>query len=196
MTGRAALGPIRLTAGKSVMAQEDLRVSGIVEDEADVGDASGLAKERFDGGADDRSGLFAGITVGASGDGGESDGTEVVFSGKSEGVAVAGGEERGIGFGVAATDRADGVDYAPGRKIARTGDDRFASGQSPRKLTTTNGAALFENTRATPAVDRAVNAASAEESAVGGVDDGVDVLRGDVTDKYVDAIFEKTCEEA
>lgn len=118
------------------------------------------------------------------------------MSGKSEGVAVAGGEERGIGFGVAATDRADGVDYVPGWEIACTGDDRLARAQSSRKLTTTNDAALFEDTGATAAVDRAVNAASAEESAVGGVDDGVDLLRGDVTDKYVDAIFEKTCEEA
>jgi hypothetical protein len=38
MMGRTALGPIPLTAGKSLMAQEDLRVSGIVEDEADFGD--------------------------------------------------------------------------------------------------------------------------------------------------------------
>lgn len=38
MMGRTVLGPIPMTAGKSVMVQEDLRVSGIVEDEADFGD--------------------------------------------------------------------------------------------------------------------------------------------------------------
>jgi hypothetical protein len=183
-----------LRHAESMVTEEDLRVRGVEEDEADFLDRGWFAQKQFNGGRDDRGGEFARVAVGARGEGREGDRTELVLGGKGERVAIAGGETLGVGFRVAATDRTDGVDDVLGGQVAGGCDYNFTSGQALRKTGCAKLTAFFENARAAATMDSAVNAASAKQSAVRGVHDGVHGLRGDVANQDVNAIFEKSCE--
>jgi len=68
-------------------------------------------------------------------------------------------------------DGPDGMDDVFRRQLAAGGDDGFAGGAAT--LAVADGAAFFEDGRAAGAVDGAVDAATAEQRAVGRVDDGV-----------------------
>jgi len=119
---------------------------------------------------------------------------ELVAGGKGERVAVASGEKFGIWPRVAVTDWTDGVDDVFCRQIAGSCDCRLASRQALRKTGCAELAAFFKYARTAATMDGPVDAASAEESAVSGVHDDVDVLRRDVADEDAEAIIEETCE--
>ena len=161
-------------------------VGKIEEDQADFVGDGGFGEKRFDRGRNYRSGLFTRIAVGSGGDRRESDRAQMVFRGESERIAVAGSEQSRIGC-AAANDRADSVDYIFGGKISSRGDNRLTGRQTLRKAGLAQLAALFEDARAAAAMDGPVHPASAEQGVIGGVDDGVYLLRGDVAHQDVDA---------
>src|SRR6476660_8730752 len=167
---------VRGSGRETVVLEKDASVGEIEENQADFVEGGGFAEERFDGGGDYGRGLFARVAVGTGGDRGKGDGADLMFSGEGEGIAVAGSEEGGVGFAAAAHDGAHGVDYIFSGKVTGRGDDSLACGQSARELPAANFPALLEDAGAAAAVDGAINAATAEKSTVGGVDDGVDFL--------------------
>src|SRR5579863_1063840 len=175
-----------------MVVKEDLRIARVEEDEADFLDGGGSAKEGLDGGGDDRGGLFARIAVSAGGDGREGDGAKRMLRGESERVAVAAGQQVGVGLMAAAHDWADGVDDMLCGERSGSGDCSLTGGQAAGKLRGAQFAALFQNSRAAATMDGAIHAASAEKGAVGGVNDGVDVLGGDVADQDEDAAVQKS----
>lgn len=99
--------------------------------------------------------------------------------GETDGLAMRASQ----GFGLAAfavlIDWADGVDDEFGGKASGAGDDGFARSQAADFGD--DGFALGEDGRAAGAVDGAVDAAATEEPGVGGIDDGVGRLLGDVS---------------
>ncbi len=177
-----------------MVAQEDLGVGGVKEDETDFADGRRRLQKRFDGRGNDGRRTLARVAVRARGDGGEGDGAQLVFCGESQGVAVAGGEGTGVWFGVAATDRADCVDYVFCGEIASDGDDGLPGGEAVTEPSGAEPAAFVEDARSAATMDRAVDATSSEKRAVGCVDNGVDVLRGDIADEDLDAVAEEGCE--
>src|SRR6516225_225031 len=156
-----ALARLRF-AREALILQKDSGVRGVEKDQEHSRNRGRFGEEGFDRGGDYRGRLFAGVAVGARRDGREGDGTEAAFGREDQGVTVARGEESGVGFGIAAADRADGVDYMFGSEISGGGDDGFAGRQAPRKNGGAKFAALFKDARAAAAVDGAVNAPSAE----------------------------------
>ncbi|RCI09025.1 hypothetical protein L249_4974 [Ophiocordyceps polyrhachis-furcata BCC 54312] len=80
-----------------------------------------------------------------------------------------------------AVDGADGVNDMFGGQFVASGDPGLAGGA------TTDEAALMNEVGAGSAVDGAVDAASAHEGRVGGVDDGVEPELGDVAAGDADA---------
>ena len=91
-------------------------------------------------------------------------------------AAIGGGEERRLTFAAAAPDRADGVDNVAGGQTVAAVIRASPVGQPPiaRHSARSSGPG--------GAMDRAVDAAAAEQALVRRVDDGVDVERGDVGD--------------
>ena len=87
---------------------------------------------------------------------------------------MARGEKLVLALSAAAPDRPDGVDHVPRRQVARRRRLRVAGRAAAE------AAALLEDRRAAGTVDRAVDAAAAEQRLVGGVDDRVDLLLRDV----------------
>src|SRR5215831_4900648 len=98
-------------AGEALILQKDPGVRGVEKDQEHSGNRGRFGEEGFDRGGDDRGRLFAGVAVDARRDSREGDCTEAASGGEDQGVTVAGGEESSVGFGIAAADRADGVDY-------------------------------------------------------------------------------------
>ena len=88
---------------------------------------------------------------------------------------MARGKRLGFLVGAAPPDRADGVDHMPGRQTVAGGRlclSRAAAAEP---------AAFRGQLRPGGSVDRAVDAAAAEQRAVGGIHDRVDCLSSDVT---------------
>ena len=96
---------------------------------------------------------------------------------------MTGGQELLLARAAAAPDRPDGVQDVTGGQVTSAGRLHVA-GVAPAEL-----AALVENRRPTRAVDRAVDAATAEQRRVGRVHDGVDVLLGDVAEDEFDHAY-------
>ena len=71
-------------------------------------------------------------------------------------------------------DRTDGMNHMPGRKLVSPGDLGAAG------LAAIQGAALGQQPQAGRAMDGAIDATTAEQGIIGGVDDGVNAKRGDV----------------
>jgi ATP-dependent Clp protease ATP-binding subunit ClpB len=78
------------------------------------------------------------------------------------------------------TIRPDGVDHPPRRQVSAAGRHGRPNRKAPRVCRAPHLAALGQQTRPGSAVDRSVDPAAAEQGAVGGVDDRVDPLGGDV----------------
>src|SRR5690606_7802492 len=76
--------------------------------------------------------------------------------------------------------RAHGVDDPPRREVVPGGGHRLPDRQPVGQLGAPQLHALLEQPWTGGAVDRAVDPAPTQEGGVGGVDDGVDVLAGDV----------------
>jgi hypothetical protein len=78
-------------------------------------------------------------------------------------------------------DRANGVNHMPCRKAISPGDLGVAG------FAAMQATAFIEKLRTGGAMNRPVDATAAEQRAVGGIDDGVDVQRGDVGDDDLEA---------
>jgi hypothetical protein len=152
----------------------------VVATEDDLIDAAG--REGFaDCGDRDGGGAVGWETVDAGADGREGDGLHVVVAGELHAAAVAACELGVLGvFGgfAAAFDAPDGpygVEDPFGAKVEAWCGDGFSGGTGGERL-----GGGEELGFACGAVDGAVDASAAFELLVGGVDDGVDVQRGDV----------------
>src|SRR5690348_5943934 len=89
-------------------------------------------------------------------------------------AGVAGGEQLVLAATAAIPDRPDRMDHVLRRQPISPGDLGAAG------LAATEGAAFGEELRAGRAMDRAIDAAAAQERRVRGVDDGVNAQCGDV----------------
>ena len=115
-----------------------------------------------------------GIAVDTATNGGEGDVFQLVLHGQFEAVVVAGGQEVGIFLRplVNGTHRMD--DIACGQFVA-TGDSGLAGVAAPQ------AAARVQEFWTGGSVDGAVNAAAAQERAVGGIDNGIYLQARDIT---------------
>src|SRR5204863_3769252 len=91
-----------------------------------------------------------------------------------------GSQSFGFAVGAALPDGADAVDHLTGFQTVAAGELCLPN------VGAAQGPAFLEQLGAGPAVDRAVDAAAAEEPGVGGVHDGVDVEQGDVAFDHLD----------
>ena len=94
--------------------------------------------------------------------------------GKAEAAPIAGVKDFRLAGRAAAPDRPDRVDDITGRETVAAGDARLPGRAAAE------GAAFLEQAGARGAVDRTVDAAPAEETRIGGVDDRVERQSGDV----------------
>lgn len=117
--------------------------------------------------------LVKGVAVGAGGDAGEGHGAQAVARGQLQGAFVASGQKLGVAGGPAIY-RPYRMNHLLGPKLARGGDYRLSSWASP------NLTALGHDSRTAGPVNGPVHPAAAAKLAVGGVDDGVHRLGGDV----------------
>jgi hypothetical protein len=97
-------------------------------------------------------------------------------SGQIERRPVTAGEHRLFVCGAAVPHRADRVDDVLCLQLMAVGDLGAAGGAAAERAT------FLQQSRPGGAMDGAVHAAAAEQRAVGGVDDRVNVERGDVGD--------------
>ena len=155
-----------------------MEVVGGEEDEADLLEVVVAVEEVLDGGQGDVSGLFDGEAVGSGADGGEGNGFDVVLLGELEGIEVGVAEELLFVVFAFAVDGAHGVYDVLGGQAACGGDDGMACGAAA--LLGDDFLAFLEDLRAAGAVDGAIDASAAHEGGVGGVDDGLGVLAGDI----------------
>ena len=118
-----------------------------------------------------------GVPVGAGADRRERDRRGAELVGDFEATPVAAREEPRFAGVAAAPDRADGVDHESG------GEPEPGRGLGVAERAAIEVAAGVEQLRAGRPVDRPVDAAPAEQRRVGGVDDRVDVLGGDVAER-------------
>ena len=85
------------------------------------------------------------------------------------------GQELGFAAGATTPNRADGVNDEPCRQTIALRDSGVAG------LTTSETAALRQQLRTGGPMDRSIDAATAEERSVGGIYDGIDLERSDVS---------------
>jgi hypothetical protein len=108
-------------------------------------------------------------------DRGEGDGVNVaVFAGDLKRTLVGLAKDLVLAPSATPPDGADGVDDVVGGEAVAKGEDGLAGGEAGVAL------AFAEQLGAGGTVDGAVNAASAAELFVGGIDDGVELVRGNV----------------
>ena len=127
----------------------------------------------------DAGGAVNGEVVSAGADGWEGDGFEVVLMGKTEAVVIGLAQQVILAAIAAVPDGSDGVDDVLGLEISGGSDDSLAGGATA--LSGNDLSALFEDFGAAGTVDGAIDTASAHERAVGGVDNGIGILLGDIT---------------
>ncbi len=129
-----------------------------------------------------RASRFDGVAKGATTDGGECDGAELVLVGELKRALVARREKLRFVMLAAAPGGADGVDDEFRRQVVAYGDFGIARGAAAE------GAAFFEKFWAGGIVNCAVNASAAQQRGVGSVDDGVDVEFGNITTEKLDGV--------
>lgn len=112
--------------------------------------------------------------VNACADRGESDALDLEFDCEVQDARIAGRQKSVFIRLSAAPDRTNGVDDVFAIEIVTLGEFGVAG------LAAAEAAALLEQAGAGGAMNGAIYAASAEKGTVGGIDDGVDVLFGDV----------------
>src|SRR5687767_5931377 len=99
-----------------------------------------------------------------------------MFRRNFERASIARREQRRFVVDATAPDRPDGVDHVSRGQSVTAGDLRIPG------PATAEAAAFLQQTGSRRAMDRAVHAAPAEQRLVRGVDDRVDVERGDISD--------------
>ena len=122
----------------------------------------------------DRRRLVERVAVDPRRDRGEGDRADAEFVRPRQRLAVARREQLGLAESAAAPHRADRVDH-PARGQPEPGRGLRLAGPA-----TAQPAAVLDELRPGRTVDRSVDTSTAEQRRVGGVDDGVDVLAGDV----------------
>ena len=123
-----------------------------------------------------------GEAVGAGADRGEGDGAAAEIAGDFQRAPIATRQQFGLALASAVPDRTDGVDDVAGGQV-----------ETRRGLGVAGGAAAENSARGQQfrpggAVDGAVHAAAAEQRGVGRVDDGIDVLTGEIALDQLDAV--------
>lgn len=113
----------------------------------------------------------------ASADQRERDAARAQFVGDLQGAPVTRHQQGAVALSGVVV-RADCVDDPPGRQVACCCPSGVAGGEAVRKP----GDAVTQNRRASDAMDRAVHTAASAHSFVRRIDDGVNVLRRDVTE--------------
>lgn len=102
-----------------------------------------------------------------------------MLGGKLHGTAVAGGQRRALALPATVPDRPHRVNDVAGRQPVSFGDLGIASGAAAQF------AAFGQQLRAGGAMDRAVNATTAQQRGVRRIDDGIDIKCRDVGDDDV-----------
>src|ERR687898_255961 len=97
-----------------------------------------------------------------------------MFSRQRQRAAIAGSKQFFLVGFAAAPHRPDGVDHMPGFQLVAASDFGLPG------LGAAEGSAFGQQFRSGSAMNRAVDATAAQEAAVGGIDDGIDVQGGDV----------------
>ena len=123
------------------------------------------------------------IAVRAGRDRGKRDGCAPELGRQLDRAPVARREQPRLPCIAAAPDRADGVQHIARRQVAAAGRLHVPGVAAAKR------AALREDPGAAGAVDRSVDTAAAEQRRVRRVDDGVDVLRGDVAEDELDHAY-------
>ncbi|KAI9163809.1 Calcium channel YVC1 [Paramyrothecium foliicola] len=127
--------------------------------------------------------LPARVAIDAGADAAKGDGLDTARDGQLQALLVAAAEQ-GLAGALVLEDGADGVDDVLGGQAVAAGDAGLAGGTAAELR------ALGAQAAARGEVDGAVDAAAAEEGAVGGVDDGVDLEGGDVAAEEADAVVD------
>src|ERR1019366_7829594 len=111
---------------------------------------------------------------------GEGKRPDCLIVGCAYGLTVATGKRFGFVLPASSIDRAYGVNYIFCGQSSTSGDDGFAGGESAGLHSCHDALALLEDRGAACTVNRSIDAASAEQRGVGGVDDGLGRLLSDV----------------
>lgn len=128
-----------------------------------------------DGGHGDRGGLLRWIAVHAGRDRRERHGFRADLIGHGEAVAITRRERLGLFRGAAPPHRPDGVNDEAGGEIEAVRDDGL-----PGRALADGAARGVKLVRSGGAMDGPIDAPTAAQLAVGRVDDGVDLLLGDI----------------
>lgn len=123
-----------------------------------------------------------GEPIDAATDGWEGESPQAVLSSHFETRNIATGEEFALSAISTVPHWADGVNDMGGGETIALGEFCLAG------LAAAKQAAFVEKFRSGSAVNRSVNAATAEQGAVGGVDDGIDGQGGDVGFENLDSV--------
>ena len=118
-----------------------------------------------------------GETIDAGGNGRKRDRCKAVELAKINGAAIARRQCVIFALAAAVPDRAYGMNHMPRRQPVTSGDFGIAGRAAMER------AALGKQFRAGRAMDRAIDAAAAEQRSVGGVDDGVNAKRRDIGER-------------
>ncbi len=117
--------------------------------------------------------LFQGVAVGAGGDTGKGHGAQTVARSQLQRALVAGSQQLGVPRG-SMIDRPYRMNHLLGPKLARGGNYSLSSWAAP------NLTALGHDGRPAGPVNGPIHPAAAAKLAVGGVDDGINLLPGDI----------------
>ena len=117
---------------------------------------------------------IGGETIDAGGDRGICQRSKRIGLSQFKRAAIAGGEQFILARVAAVPDRTDGMDHVPGRQPISAGDFGIAGRAAIQR------AAFGKQFGPGRAMDRAIDAAAAEQRRIRGVDDGVNAQRGDV----------------
>jgi len=119
-------------------------------------------------------GLLERIAINPRADGREGQAFQPVCGSQFQAFPVRAGQDVRFTVGAAPINWTDGVNNVPGLEIAARGYDRLAGGATP------DFAALSHNGRSAGPVNGAVDPAPASQAAVGGIDQGIRFIQGDV----------------
>ena len=130
--------------------------------------------------------FFQRIAVSARADSREADGARAVSFRQVKTGVVTGRQFPGFAVHSIAIDGPNGVKHMPRWKRPGAGYNRAASGTSPR--TDANSIQLAHDGRSARAMDSAIHAASASETRIRRIDDGIDANLRDIADHQAELL--------
>jgi hypothetical protein len=152
-----------------------LKCHPVKKHEADGCQRRGTTEVFKNGGEGDVGCLVKRVSIGAGADGGEGDACKLARGCKGERFCIGAGEQGRLPVRASMPYRPDGVDDMPGRQIAAAGNDCIPGG-APADLFT-----LLQYGGTAGTVNSPVYAPSAKQGGVGGVDDGINLLKGNIS---------------